>query len=351
MAFLMGGCTTVPLAQPTASATSNPAAAPGMDVATTQVPVTWSSMHLSGQLVYLAGFQQNANPCVTLESLDLASGAVTLLFAAPPPGWIYGASVSPDEKQVVLSYATPKAFAALYILPMDGSSPPQILLPLPTSMDQYTEPAWSRDGKYIYYVHVNFSVQTGEQKLPAYEIERMAYPGGAPERLLANAYWPRLSRDGNRMVYVSQNPNDGSNQLFTASADGSNPKQVKLSGPAVFSIIDAPLFLADGKTILFSAPAPTVASTEDWMDWLLGVQPASAHNVISEWWMVAATGGTPTQLTHIQAPGLYGSISPDGQQLASFSGNGIFVMQPDGSRLSIIVKNVGGIAGTVNWIR
>jgi Tol biopolymer transport system component len=350
MAFVIGGCT-VPLAQPPASSTTIPPTAPVLDLAATQVPVTWSSLHLSGQLVYLAGSQQNANPFVTLESLDLASGVVNTLFSTPPLGWIYGSSVSPDEKQVVLAYAAPTAFAALFILPMDGSSPPSLLLPPPSKMDQYTEPVWSKDGKYIYFVHVAFGQQNGKQKLPAYEIERLAYPGGRPEMLLTNAYWPRLSPDGNRMVYVSQNPNDGSNQLFTASADGSNPKQVKLSGPAVFFIIDAPLFLADGKTILFSAPAPTVASAEDWMDWLLGVRPASAHNVISEWWSVAATGGTPTQLTHIQAPGLYGSVSPDGQQLASFSGNGIFVMRPDGSGMSMIVKDVGGIAGTVDWIR
>jgi Tol biopolymer transport system component len=350
MAFLLGGCT-VPLSQPTALTTSNPAAAPGMDVAATPVTVTWSSLQLSGQLVYLAGSQQNANPYVTLESLDLASGDLTPLFTTPPLGWIYGASVSPDEKQVVLSYATPKAFAALYILPMDGSSPPSLLLTPPTNLDQYTEPIWTADGKYIYYVHVNFGQLSGKQKLPAYEVERMAYPGGASEKLLSNAYWPRLSPDGNRMVYVSQNPNDGTNQLFTAGADGSNPKQVKLSGPVVFSIIDAPLFLPDGETILFSAPAPALSSAPDWMDWLLGVQPASAHNVISEWWSVPVTGGTPNQLTHIQAPGLYGSVSPDGQQVASFSANGIFVMHPDGSGLSMIVKDVGGIAGTVDWIR
>ena len=273
------------------------------------------------------------------------------LYTTPPLGWIYAAAVSPNEKQIVLSYATPTSFAALYILPMDGSAPPQILLPPPTSLDQYTEPVWSTDGKYIYFVHVNFSLQSGKQKFPDYEIERMAYPGGTPERLLTNAYWPRISPDGGRFIYVSQDPNDGTNQLFSAEADGSNPQQVKLSGPAVPTIIDAPLLLPDGKTILFSAPAPTLSSAANWMDWLMGVQAASAHNVISEWWSVPASGGTPTQLTHIQAPGLYGSISPDGQLVASFSGNGIFVMHPDGSGLSMIVKDVGGIAGTVNWIR
>ena len=346
----MGGCS-VTVSQPIVTATTGPAAAAGFDLPATQVPVTWSNLQLSGQLVYLTGFQQNKNPYVSLESLNLASGIITPLFTTPPLGWIYGASVSPDEKLVVLAYASPTVFAALYILPIDGSSPPSLLLPPPTKLDQYTEPVWSVDGKFIYYVHVNFGQLSGKQKLPACEIERMAYQGGMPERLITNAYWPRISPDGSRLVYVSQNPNDGTNQLFTAGADGSNPKLVKLSGPDVFSIIDAPLFLPDGKTILFSAPAPAISSVEDWMDWLLGMQTVSAHNVISDWWSVPSIGGTPTQLTHIQAPGLYGSVSPDGQQVASFSANGIFVMQPDGSGLSMIIKDVGGIAGTVDWIR
>jgi len=195
------------------------------------------------------------------------------------------------------------------------------------------QPSWTiyRAGlvgrrEIIYYVHVNFGQLSGKQKLPVYEIERLAYPGGAPERCCECLLAAHL-QDGSRMVYVSQNPNDGTNQLFTAGADGSNPKTGKVERPAVFSIIDAPLFPTGWETILFSAPAPAVSRLQEWMDWLLGVQPASAHNVISEWWSVPTIGGIPTQLTHIQAPGLYGSVSPDGQQLASFSGNGIFVMR------------------------
>jgi Tol biopolymer transport system component len=349
IALLMGGCT-ISISQPVVTPASLPVIAPGQELPATQIPVTWSGLGLSGRLVYLAGSQQDNNPVVTLESLELASGVIKPIFTTPPNEWIYAASVSPDEKQIVLSYAAPASFPALYSMPLDGSNAPQLLFTPPGKFDQYTEPVWSPDGKYIYFVHVNFGLLTGNQKLPVFEIERKAYPDGAPERLLTNAYWPRLSPDGSRLVYVSQNPNDGTNQLFVAAADGRNPKQVKLSGPVVPSIIDAPFFLPDGRTILFSAPAPAQSFKPDWLDWLFGVQDASAHNVISEWWSVPAAGGIPVQLTHIQAPGLYASVSPGGQWLASYSGNGIFVMRPDGSGLSMIVKDVGGVAGTVSWI-
>ena len=348
--LFIAGCT-VNMSQPAVTITTAPLVAAGQDLPAMQVPVTWSGLNLGGSLVYLVGAQQGNNPTVTLESLDLASGVITPIFTTPAGGWIYAAAVSPDKQQIVLSYAAPTNFPALYTIPLDGSNAPQLLFPPPSKDDQYTEPAWSPDGKFVYFVHVNFSLQTGKQKFPDFEIERMAYPGGAPERLLTNAYWPRLSPDGSQLIYVSQDPNDGTNRLFVAAANGSNPRQVKLSGPAVPTIIDAPLFLPDGRTILFSAPAPALSFAPNWLDWLLGLQSASAHNVISEWWSVPAAGGIPTQLTHIQAPGLYASISPDGQWLASFSANGLFVMHPDGSRLTEIVTDVGGVAGTVNWIR
>ena len=61
-------------------------------------------------------------------------------------------------------------------------------------------------------------------------------------------------------------------------------------------------------------------------------------------------GGTPTQLTQLAVAGLYGSLSPDGQYMASYSGNGIFVMKPDGTQLTTLVSDMGGLAGTVNWM-
>jgi hypothetical protein len=36
--------------------------------------------------------------------------------------------------------------------------------------------------------------------------------------------------------------------------------------------------------------------------------------------------------------------------MASYSGNGIFVMKPDGTQLTTLVSDMGGLAGTVNWI-
>jgi Tol biopolymer transport system component len=81
----------------------------------------------------------------------------------------------------------------------------------------------------------------------------------------------------------------------------------------------------------------------------MGIQVAKAHNVPSDWWSVPVTGGTATQLTHIQDTGLFASISPDQKHLASLSAEGIFVMDLNGSNLTQLVSDPG-VHGTVSWI-
>ena len=325
---------------------------PSSSLPMTFLPVIWSNLNLTGKLVFVVASVQGNNPLMEIQELDLSTGGLATIFQAPSLGWIYSAVVSPDGKQIVMAYSPPSQGQALYVLPIDGSQLPQQLFPLPSKDDQYLEPAWSPDGKYLYFVHANYALPPEEpnQHYPIFEIYRMAYPGGQPEKIIDKAYWPRLSADSSNLVYVSENPDDGTNQLFLANPDGSNPLQVVLTGPTVPTIIDAPIITPDNSLILFSAPVPVQSSASPWLDKLFGAIVASAHSVPSEWWSVPPAGGAPTQLTHIQAPGLYGSFSPDNQHIASFSGNGIFVMNPDGTGLTMVLNDMGGILGTVNWI-
>jgi hypothetical protein len=83
----------------------------------------------------------------------------------------------------------------------------------------------------------------------------------------------------------------------------------------------------------------------------MGVTVARAHsNVPSDWWSIPLTGGEMTQLTNIQSMGLFGSRSPDGQFLASYSLNGSFVMRTDGTQLTQLLPNPQSVPGTVCWI-
>src|SRR5258706_16034607 len=89
---------------------------------------------------------------------------------------------------------------------------------------------------------------------------RMIYPDGKPEKVVDHAYWPRLSDDGTRLVYVSIDPATGANSLFFANVDGTNPRQVPVTDLLTPMIIDAPMFSPDSQTILFSSPPKLQAS-------------------------------------------------------------------------------------------
>ena len=320
----------------------------------TQIPVTWANLNLTGKLVYNMGSVEDDNYIVRVLALDLATGKVSSVYAAPINAWVYYVSVSPDGKQLIMSYSpppqeNPDVVQGIYTMPLDGSEPPQLLFTPPTREDQYIQAEWSPDGKYIYYAHVNYRFpEDPHRRYPLYKIFRMAYligAGSQEESIAEAAYWPRLSPDASRLVYISVDPFSITHQLMIADADGGNAQEVVISGPYVPDIKDAPIFSPDGKSIIFSgaAPLPPQSYQLNWFEKLIGVGIAKANGgVPSDWWSVPVGGGEITRLTEIQTPSLYASLSPDNKHIASFSGAGIFVMNLDGSELTTLVPNLDG---------
>ena len=336
-----------------ATATAAPENTPSSSIPATQVPVTWAHLDLTGKLVYLSSATEGNQLTSSVQILDLVTGEAATLFSVPQ-AWIYYATVSPDAKMMVMSYAPPKESSSssgrsLYIGPMDASSGPQPLLPQPTPDDHYTQAEWSPDGKYIYFVHYNSKRPNGGQLDPIYDILRMRYSDGQTEQIADHAFWARVSSDASRLVYIFVDPASGRNELFVANADGSNAQRVALSGTQIPEVIDAPIFSPDGQSILFSAPVPGQSYQPNFLERMMGIQVAKAHNVPSDWWSVPVTGGTPTRLTHLQTVNLFASISPDQRHIASLSGEGIFVMDLNGSNLTQLVSDPG-VYGTVSWI-
>jgi len=135
-----------------------------------------------------------------------------------------------------------------------------------------------------------------------------------------------------------------------ANTDGSGAYQVVLTGQDVPPIIDAPFFTPDNQLILYSAVTPMQASQPTWIEKILGIIVASAHTVPSDWWSVPIGGGAPVQLTRIATTGLFASLSPDKKYIASYSGNGIFLMNMEGTELTIFFNDIAGAPGTVSWV-
>ena len=319
----------------------------------TQVPVTWAHLNLTGKLVYLNSAMEGDQLTSAIQMLDLATGEIATVFSMPS-SWVYYATVSPDTKTLAISYIPPRQSNSpsnrnVYLIPMDAPVDVQPLVIPPTSDDHYTQIEWSPDGKYLYYVHYNSQIRLEGQLDPVYDLFRISYPGGQPEKVADYSFWPRISSDSSSLVFIHLDPETTRNELFVANADGSNAQRVALSGPQVPEILDAPIFSPDEQSILFSAPEPSEAYQPNFFERLMGIQVAKAHDVPSDWWSVPVTGGVPTRLTHLQTINLFASLSPDGQYIASLSGEGIFVMGIDGSNLTQLVPD-SGVHGTVSWI-
>jgi len=322
-----------------------------------KLPVTWASLNLTGKLVYNMGaVDESNNYVIRIQILDLVTGNITVVYTAPPNAWIYYISVSPDAKQVVMSFSpdpqeNPDIVQALYVMPLDGSRPPQLLFKPPTPQDQYIQAEWSPDGKYIYYTHVNQQIPDDPNRVsPLYEIFRMEYPGGQPESIAKGAYWPRLSPDASRLVYISADPFSEEGQLKIADLDGENAHEIVMSGNYVPETKSAALFSPDGQTILFSGAVQGESYQPNWFERVMGIQAVKATGEPSDWWSVPVGGGKITQLTDVRYAGLYGSFSPDHQHIASFSTDDIFVMRPDGSELTILIPGLNSFSGTLSWI-
>ena len=333
------------LSTPSSGLNNGPSSLPGG----TTIPVTWGNLNITGKLVYTAAVIQNNQLLVNVDILDLTNGAIKTIFQTPNGAWVDAVTVSPDNKQLVLSYTPPVAapfyggIDTLYIMPLDGSQTPQLLLPPPPTNEGYFEPEWSPDGKYVYFAHYDFSSPTN------YELMRMAYPNGEAEKLVDKAFWPRISNDGSSLVYTSTAT--GVNTLFVSNADGSNAHQVPLTGTYIPKVIDAPMFQADEGSIIFSAPALGLSFTPSWVDKLFGITEAYADGtIVSDWWSVPLAGGVPKRLTHINSLNLNAHFSPDKKHIASYCADSIFIMNPDGTGVTQVINYTGGQPGTVNWI-
>lgn len=316
------------------------------------IPVPWVNLGLSGRLVYSTAAQDAGLFTSSIRMLDLSSGQINTIYSIEGNAWIYYQAVSPDSTQLVMAYTPPSqpgsdAGTSLYLLPLQEGAAPEILFTPPTPSDRYIQVEWLPDAKYLYFVHYNHTTQPSDQPFPDYDISRMPFPGGQPEKIAEHAFWPRLAPDSSRLVYVTLDPFAGTNELFLANADGTNPQKIEMSGGP--TIIDAPIFSPDGTSILFSAPSPSQAYQPNWLDRLMGVQVARAHNVPSDWWSVPLSGGPVIRLTKIQTIKLFASVSPDGKYVASLSGEGIFVMNLNGSNLQQLLVDPG-VTGTLRWI-
>jgi Tol biopolymer transport system component len=283
-----------------------------------------------------------------LLELDLSNGEEATVFEPPDNAWLSEVAASPGGSQLLLAYGPPPdagqvqfGFTDLYVMPADGSAEPQPLLSRADPSETYFNISWPVE-EWIYYAH--FAPSADEEGIVTYfsQVERMQVASGQVEVLADSAAWPRVSRDGSLLAYVTDE-----NEFMLTGADGANPQS--LLDSALFTAIDAPLFSPDNSLICFSAVEASTALSPGFWDWLLGVKVASAHGVPSDWYCRPLDGsGEPKQITHLNAIGLYGDFDISGQHWAFVSSEGVNMMNSDGSDLRRL-KDIP-TTGSVDWV-
>ena len=155
-----------------------------------------------------------------------------------------------------------------------------------------------------------------------------------------------MSADGKKLFYVSINPETTLSNIYVSDPDGSNPTSL-LPGQESW-IVDSMAVSPSGETIVFSsADSGQVQSSLSWIDLLMDVRVAQAHNVPSDLWIMNV-GEAPHQLTHLEDTGFIEDFSPDGEYIAFSCGSGLYVVRVDGSGQAQISNLL--VFGNLQWV-
>lgn len=248
------------------------------------------------------------------------------------------AYAAPPEPGTVASYT------GIYLLPREETSDPIPLLLPPGPESAYFNPAYAPDAASMYLVLLQRTPQDSNQAF-SQTIGRYWIAEGRFETLAEEAIYPRPSPDGVELAYVVIDPVDYTNELVLAGPDAANPRPAV--EPGLLPYCDSPVFSSDSAWLYFSAVGTGLSRLPSWWDRALGVIPAEAHSLPSDWWRVSVQGGQPEKLTDMGLGGLVGAPSPDGRSFAFLSSNGLYAMNPDGTGITALLNTWG--SGSLDW--
>ncbi len=350
------------------------------------------------EIAYVAPYAPAGNGGILIRSLK--TGAVRQL-TAPQPRRERSVAWSPDGKQIAFSRLFGNQVRELFVIPAEGGEARQ--LTFDQSMGGF---AWTPDSRELVY--------DSNRKSGTY-LWRIGVAGGTPERVTQTAshpafpaialrgnrlvysdyfvdsnIWrynlasngelppskclicsavednsPRFSPDGSRIVFVSRR--DGATELWTANADGSEPRKLT----SLEANTGSPKWSPDGRWIAFDSTAegnahvyviaagggparrlttePSKEIMPSWSHDGQWIYFASDRGNQSHLWKVPFAGGPTRQVT--QGDGGEAMESADGTHLYYFRrqrGDGLWTM-PSGGGLEEPVPELSSLKPTRAW--
>ena len=279
----------------------------------------------------------------TLAVREVSTAALKTVLASP--------AVSPDGRQVAYSIYDAESAREkrdngtdLYLMPVEGETGRPLLAHEGVGV-WLGEPAWRPDGKSLLFTHREAS---GKESIQSVGIQ-----GGARRVVVQDAASPTLSRDGQRLAYLTTDAQSYGQTLWIAEADGSQARP--LIGTPQFESLATPRFSPDGARIAFVAiggpdqqpPRTAAASPIEPLAWLRP-PPAAAHGIPYNIWTVNADGSDLRRLTlDLEVEVAVLAWSPDGRWLVFESDHGLNLVSADGKEVRYLAPQYA--VGGVDW--
>ena len=272
----------------------------------------------------------------------LVNGSANVFAQAP--------AFSPDGSQVVFEQDALNAQAPLptsiLMIGADGKNQ-HIVVKAPDAVSAFGWPAFSPDGKWIYYTLLGAKGKT--------EIDRVQSQGGTPEKVLDDSRQGVLSGDGKSLAFMRFNLDRFTTSLWIADADGQNARL--LLNENAFLAIMAPRFSPDGEGILFSASGPprtplhaldlTPNRKCEPMLLCLFAKPAYADGLPWDLWSISVDGARAQQLTSVGADSPWPAWSRDGKHIVFMDTSGMYLVDVAQHTITQVNQNAGH--GVLDW--
>ena len=278
--------------------------------------------------------------------VDPATGKSRELVPSRANASVTAVAWSPDRSTLAytLFHRRPEdrvSSAELFTIPAGGGTP-TLVVPRPQPGTVIDAPAWSPDGKSIFY-----AFQGVENNKPVARVERVSVADGTRTPLYDDASFPAVSPDGRQLAFTYDN---GSGQsLRVGSVDGGDPQEIVPA--SAYRGLMGPRYSPDGTWIAFVAigpgPSGDARQRPTGLAAWFSVPVAEAHGEPWGVWKVRPDGKELQRVGTLQEDEPLIAWSRDGSWIAVHGTGGLWVLDPGGAveprRLA------DGTIGGIDW--